>query len=357
VKYWMLGVVLAVASVGRGAGPEFETRVVAEPTSAPTINWFSAFALDGDMAVWQDFEPAGPMGFDTVSVLRAKDLRAGRRFDVDSPGKGFSQPDVSGNVAVWVDYRSGEADIYAWDLDARRETAVCTAAGDQYAPRISGDVVVWRDERDGTRTIRGYNLATGQNLIVPTPAGAAPQGIEIRDNTVVWSDWRNGDPEDWSRGNADIYAYDLATGQETAICTDPAKQSIPRISGNIVVWVDQRNDNSDIYAYDMLTGREFPITTAPRSQYRPVVGDRAVIWEDDRNGITALYGYDLVSGDEYPITDQDWPCYLRDMDGDTVLWTEYGAVPGPILATTVPEPATMGLLALGALAMIRRRKR
>jgi len=357
MRYWTIGVVLVVASVGRGAGPEFETRVVAWPTSSPSLNFFSAFAIEGDIAVWQDnfLVDDGMGGFEHVNALRAKDLTTGQMFDVGS-GDGFSQPDVSGKVVVWADYRSGEADIYAWDLVARQEIVVCTAAGNQYAPRISGDVVIWDDRRGGTKAIRGYNLATGQDLVVPTPPGAAPQLAEIRGNTVVWTDWRNGDPDDGTRGNADIYAYDLSTGRETAICTDSAKQTMPRVSGDIVVWVDLRNDNADIYAHDMSTGREFPITTALREQWRPVIGDTFVAWEDDRDGMGTLYAYDLATGREYQVPDSDWS-FLLDMDDDTLLWTEYGVMPGPLLATTVPEPATLSLLALGGLAFIRRRRK
>lgn len=44
-----------------------------------------------------------------------------------------------------------------------------------------------------------------------------------------------------------------AAGSEFSICTDAASQSLPSISGYIVVWDDCRNGNDDIYGYDLST--------------------------------------------------------------------------------------------------------
>ena len=39
----------------------------------------------------------------------------------------------------------------------------------------------------------------------------------------------------------DIYGYDLSTNTEFPICTATGTQSDPAISGNMVVWTDDRN--------------------------------------------------------------------------------------------------------------------
>ena len=62
-----------------------------------------------------------------------------------------------------------------------------------------------------------------------TNHGTAREGCDIYNNTVVWTDWRNG--------NADIYIYDLSTKKE--IHTNKASdQYDPAIYGNKVVWID-----------------------------------------------------------------------------------------------------------------------
>jgi TolB protein len=89
----------------------------------------------------------------------------------------------------------------------------------------------------------------------------------------------------------------------------------PAIDGNLVVWADSRNGNHDIYGYDLAKGVEFPIYVGPGDQYFPAVSGNLVVWESDLNGNVNIYG------------------------------------------TYVPEPATLALVAMGAVAAMLRRKR
>ena len=66
---------------------------------------------------------------------------------------------------------------------------------------------------------------------------------EIDGDYVIWEDYRNG--------NKDIYGYNLSTGEEFQITTDPEIQSEPAIYGDYVVWIDWRNGNWDIYGYNL----------------------------------------------------------------------------------------------------------
>ena len=96
--------------------------------------------------------------------------------------------DISGDKIVWEYYESTGiylfGDIYLCDLSTGRTRPVCRRPlENQMAPAISGDVVVWEDYRNRSQT------------------------------------------------GADIYAFNLATGKETAICTDPGHQGEPDISG------------------------------------------------------------------------------------------------------------------------------
>jgi beta propeller repeat protein len=86
---------------------------------------------------------------------------------------------------------------------------------------------------------------------------------DVSGNIIVWGDNRNG--------NWDIYAYDLASGKEFPVCTDPGPQDNPKISGNMIVWDDWRHDNGtrtncDIYGYDMDTRQEIAISTDPADE-------------------------------------------------------------------------------------------
>lgn len=77
---------------------------------------------------------------------------------------------------------------------------------------------------------------------------------------------------------------------EFPIVTDPFTQTQPAISGNIVVWTDERNGNKDIYGYNLSSGKEFQVTTDPADQESPAIFGGTVVWADKRNGNWDIYG-------------------------------------------------------------------
>jgi beta propeller repeat protein len=89
--------------------------------------------------------------------------------------------------------------------------------------------------------------------------------------------------------------YDMSTGVEIPICTEGDFQGCPAISGDRVVWQDERNDGiSNIYMYDMSTGVETQICPHGRIQQSPAIyGDR-VVWQDDRNDNSDIYMLELL---------------------------------------------------------------
>ena len=105
---------------------------------------------------------------------------------------------------------------------------------------------------------------------------------------------------DLRNGNWDIYLYDLKTGTERQITTEPEVQSWAAIDGNYIVWTDNRNDWDyyEIYLYDLKTGTERQITTDPAFQEYPAIDGNNIVWMDlrngnDDNGNWDIYLYDL----------------------------------------------------------------
>ena len=50
------------------------------------------------------------------------------------------------------------------------------------------------------------------------------------------------------------------------------------------MWQDDRNGNWDIYMYDVSTGVEQQITSDPTDQILPAIYSNTVVWQDARNG-------------------------------------------------------------------------
>ncbi|MCK5016859.1 MAG: hypothetical protein KAS32_07280, partial [Candidatus Peribacteraceae bacterium] len=72
----------------------------------------------------------------------------------DSPDLLEMSPTISGDIAVWVDFRNSdpavyEPDIYAYDIEKGVEFSVSVAPDIQNNPAIYGDRIVWQDSRNG----------------------------------------------------------------------------------------------------------------------------------------------------------------------------------------------------------------
>lgn len=164
-----------------------------------------------------------------------------------------------------------------------------------------------------------HDLDKGVNCVMPplgVPVTSAPGHQEFPDisgNIVVWTDNRRN-----------IRGYNLATKQEFQVSSAAAQglKYIPRVSGNIVVWGDTRNGNGDIYGYDVQAQREFPISTNPSNQWSPDVNGGIVVWQDDRNGNWDIYGYDLDTQTEFQITTDKADQQQPRISGDIVIWQD-----------------------------------
>jgi len=80
-------------------------------------------------------------------------------------------PDASGSIVVWEDYRNGNYDIYAYNIETGEEMQITNNAASQYDPKISGNLIVWEDLRNeqsdvDNQDIYGYDLTSGQEFIV-----------------------------------------------------------------------------------------------------------------------------------------------------------------------------------------------
>ena len=144
-------------------------------------------------------------------------------------------------------------------------------------------------------------------------------------DTVVFSDNRNG--------NWDIYSYDLKTGVEKRLSSDPATQTSPAVCGPTVVWEDWRNGNPDIYSYDLATGVEKRLTTDAGNETRPAVSDGRVVYCYQDKQLRLL---DLLAGTTMTLTspgmEMDYG-HGFSISGDLVGWVVYqpGLNPPPIL--------------------------
>lgn len=218
-----------------------------------------------------------------------------------------ADPRTDGSTVVWSDGRNGAAAIYAFSLDAQQESPVASAAGDLVAPAVTNGAVFWTDLSGTDPVVTGFDpsLTPSQFAIGSDPG----RQVAADGDYVVFTDIAGG--------ASHIYGYNRKTQQVFAICTADGDQSNPAISGDIVVWQDDRSGNWDIYGADLaqvpgsgagageqtsalLSSRvgcglpaEIAVCTADGDQTHPAIFGTTVVWQDDRDGDSDIYGVDL----------------------------------------------------------------
>ncbi|MBU1092708.1 hypothetical protein KJ836_03525 [Patescibacteria group bacterium] len=177
--------------------------------------------------------------------------------------------------------------------------------------------IVW----DSSGDIYMYDLSTGVETQITTNP-KEQRYPNIYGDKIVWEDYRNNNLDN----NSDIYMYDLSNGIETQITTDESSQTFPTIDNNRIIWTDNRNGNSDIYMYDLFTNEEIQITTNESNQWAPAINGNIIVWSDWRNDIgnanCDIYMYNLSTNTETQITTDESFQAFPDIYENKFVWED-----------------------------------
>ena len=213
-------------------------------------------------------------------------------------GSGIDRADVSGNRVVYASNRSGNYDIYMYDLDLDQEFQLTDDPASQFWPMISGSLVVWEDNRNWNGSGQSTN---------------------------------------------DIYAFDLTTGCEFAVSTDPADEGLRGVDGDWVAFVRQyyadpcstgvRPEN--LYAYHRdgqncpPSGSTYQLTTYTHNGTNPMQSAADHIFDAD-------FGRGTLAWSETTYT-WNGACWGKGSSGPTVKAIEIGSnTPGPADVFSIP---------------------
>ncbi|MBI4355554.1 MAG: hypothetical protein HY597_03770, partial [Candidatus Omnitrophica bacterium] len=191
-----------------------------------------------------------------------------------------------------------------------RVSVVAVDANGTLVPSYTGTVQVATTDRFATLppTVTIAPAATGIGSFAVTFRVAGAQELQV-------SDMSNGT---W-QGSATVDVAPVHFPVARRLTTEAHTQAAPAISGNLIVWEDQRNLNADIYLYDLGTGTERPLTTTLGDQRNPAIDGDGVVWED----ASRVFYYDLATetGDRV-VTRLAQPQRNPAISGDRIVWEE-----------------------------------
>jgi beta propeller repeat protein len=205
--------------------------------------------------------------------------------------------------------------LYLYDHLNDKSRLIKFAPGSVFHADVSEKFIAFREYIDalGESQLGIYDLTNNMERQITTKSkpyvySRGYPGVSISGQRVVWSDLRNDSNKEcysppWSDTdcNADIYMYDIATDTEQQITTNTKAQTDSVISGNMIVWQDNRNGSWDIYVYDLTTGQEQQVSSGPgwNSEEAPDISPFGIIWQDNRNGNWDIY-FKKFPGNQYP---------------------------------------------------------
>jgi beta propeller repeat protein len=140
----------------------------------------------------------------------------------------------------------------------------------------------------------------------------------VSGNRVVWVDQRTS-------SSRVIVMLDLATGDTTSLTPESEASTLPTLDGDRVIYARiPPAGNWPLLVYDLTTGVETPFATA--GEYllpRLALSGHRAAWHDNRNNNWDIYTFDFNTNMETRLTtdtsSQLWPAIF----GDRVTWMDY----------------------------------
>jgi hypothetical protein len=246
---------------------------------------------------------------------------------------------ASGSNLYWS--MQANPQIQSYDLSAGTTTAPLITADNPYGITATNSALYWVDANDDSLFRSGLDGSNKTALITQTalPLGYSiqnPSGIAVTDSAIYWSDVS---AHEILKANLDGSVVQLLVSNPSVTAVNLA------VTATNIYWTDQngaikRSDLGGTNVVDIVTGLQSPVGIA--------VTDSLIYWTDSSAGTVQSIGINTINA--------------QASDATTVIASGSGlqSPAGLVIATAVPEPATVVLVSVGIgfiLFCASRRKR
>jgi beta propeller repeat protein len=198
---------------------------------------------------------------------------------------------------------------------------------------VSGDRAVWAE--GGALWV--HTLSTGESEVVAEHT-AHQTDPALSGDILVWADDRGGD--------LDLWMVDLSGGEPMMLFGGPGDQDAPTIDGTRVAFVNRSvepytDKEADIWMIDLedMSTAMALVSDLSEQSYPHIHGDR-VIWTDFRNDPEGtyndfadpfenngdIYGYDLTLDEEFIVTNDPSKQLRPTIEGEDVVWLDWRGI-------------------------------
>lgn len=219
------------------------------------------YEVDGTKLLW--------VNLDRRANLMITDLATGKEVEVTSLKNEPLSVDIYGNYVVWVE-ESGKktANIYLYDIEEQDDLLIRKNVEVQSA-QIGDDFVVWSENSGGAKNgwdLYYYRIERQRTELLLRYSEGDQKNPQASRNMIIFEDNRLSSKE------KDFYyeLYDVEDRSYSDIeFDDDAEISSPRIGGNRIVWIDERDGGPVVYTMAFASPRNDDAVEDPEPKPEP----------------------------------------------------------------------------------------
>ena len=244
---------------------------------------------------------------------------------------------------IWSTVAAGDAvpHVYLFNGTVIKRLSV-DGTYNNHNPAMSGDKVVWSSFKDSQNSAYLYDGTSTVELPENVGLGQVPK---ISGNNIV------GVGSDSDGVNDQVFLYDGVSNKPLG--NTSGHDILPSIAGQNVAWSSCITSVCEVFTYQDGEAKQLSFNSV--RTYAPLVSESFVVFNVHDGTDFEIFIYDGVN--TIQLTDNNISDTLFDISGNTFVWTQSDRTGSQIfMATFVPEPTSMLLLAFGPWVMCLQRR-